>query len=390
MIRWSRQKLPPLWRATDFPHQGVLVYSNKLILQDTRTGVIAMSILAALLLASEALLYQQLNFSQSYYYTCSLLVVLALHIAFAARAVNKINDLYLLAMTILIVSGTAFILLAQQSGRFSSVLFASVALLIMVIPMVPWGLREASGVMALIYATFTISTWGMSSKFSSESLWTLQFIMAGAGIISLALVARNVIVRKRDIYARYELQEAHNKILTLSNKDPLTGVWNRRYLGDQFEILRQRWHRAGYNCSFSFVDIDDFKQLNDHYGHDFGDQILIWLSRAMVETIADNGIVVRMGGDEFAIYSHLDDLPFLLRTISEKVRNQIKQDNRIEESSFSISVGIAQQPSANLVLQQTLCKLADEALYQAKTMKTNSTATVHLVSLIMNNEACNG
>lgn len=390
MIRWSRQTLPSLWRATDFPHQGVSAYSNKLILQDTRVGVIAMSLLAAMLLASEALLFQQLNFSQSYFYTCSLLVLLALHIAFAARAVNKVNDLYLLAMTILIVSGTAFTLLAQQSGRFSSALFASVALLFMVIPMVPWGLREASGVIVLIYATFTASTWGMSNKFSIESLWTLQFIMAGAGVISLALVARNVLVRKRDIYARYELQEANNKILILSNKDPLTGVWNRRYLSSQFEVLRQQWRNAGFNASFAFVDVDDFKPLNDQYGHDFGDKILILLSQEMVATIGEHGIVVRMGGDEFAIYSHLDNLPTILRGISQRVRQRIKQDKTTQGINFSLSAGVAQLPAAQFVLQQTLCKLADDALYQAKTEKNGSSSAAHIVSLELDKEEASG
>ena len=217
------------------------------------------------------------------------------------------SALYMLGTTLLMISGTAFVLLAHKTGDFNQVLFASVALLFMVAPLVPWGLREAVLVTGLIYLTFTVSTLTSYERFDSESLWSLQFIMLSAGLISLLLVMRNTTIRKADLQTRFDLEQTNRKILHLSNKDPLTGAWNRRFLKNVFEAKTQAWHADGKDFHFAYLDLDNFKPINDNCGHDFGDEVLRCVSQHFTVALGDDGYLVRMGGDEFALLYTSDD-----------------------------------------------------------------------------------
>jgi len=371
MNRPRFNRLAPLWRATRFSREELTVYSRPLILAETRRGLVALCVMAVVLLAAQAVLYFRFGFGPSYFYTCALLALLGTHIAISAHQVNDIPSLYLLGMTMLVVSGSAFVLLSQQSGDISTILLASVALLFMIIPMVPWGLREAVIVFLLIYSTFTLSTWSLRERFEPEALWTLQFIMAGAGMVSLALVARNVGIRKEDLGARYELECARNNVLVLSQRDPLTGSWNRRYLKEAFDLHLQRWHQRGLAVYFAFLDIDNFKPLNDTFGHDYGDQVLQWLCQGYQRVLGDHGIVVRMGGDEFALLFTAQEPIEIMQAGLRSVRKLASDGQVGEPDRISVSAGIIFVPSNCLAGQENICKAADVALYEAKASKVS-------------------
>ena len=376
---YTARNLLDVWSSTGFSHHELTAYAHTVMLEETRRGLVVMSTLALVLLGAEAVLYVRLNLGAGYLYTSALLAVLAVNVLLSARAVSEIRALHLLGMSLLVVSCTAMVLLAHQTGVFSSVLFASVALLFMVIPLVPWGLREASIVTALIYGAVTASTLSSQSRFDVETLWTLQLVMMGAGLVSLVLVARNVTVRKDDIRKRFDLERANHKILALSNKDALTGAWNRRYLKNEFPRKVAEWREQSQVFHFAFMDLDDFKPLNDTYGHDFGDKVLQWTTDAFSGLLEDQGCLVRMGGDEFSLLFVADNPDALLESGLREIRLRAAGDPQFSCAEIGLSVGIVSINPELDVTQSAIYKRADEALYEAKAAKGAGTDSLNLV-----------
>ncbi len=384
MYRKFVESLHHVWSTTRFGAQELSSYAHYMMIEETRKGLAAMSAVALLLLCGQSVLYAGLGFGYTYLYTSMLLALLAAHVFVSARLLKDLNSLYLLGMSLLVVCGTAFVLLAHKTGTFSLSLFAGVALLFMVIPMVPWGLREAFAVTMLIYAVFTFSTAGNAARFDREALWALQLVMAGAGIISLALVTRNASVRKSDIVARYELENAHKRMTMLSNKDPLTGAWNRRYLMSNFASTVDRWRADNRAYHYALLDVDDFKPLNDTYGHEYGDKILKAVVTAFQEPLGDQGYLVRMGGDEFALLFTATDPETVVGSGFAKLRQHLgcppEPGVGAQGPEISVSVGLVTVAPSVPASEDVLYRAADQVLYEAKARKSNHRGEVHFVS----------
>ena len=149
--------LRSIWTASGFAGGEMSAYAEKVMEDEVRRGVMAMSLLSLVLLLGSAALHAMLGLGASHVYTFLALAALSLHVALSTRAAKQVRVLYLLAMVLLIVSGTALVLLAHRTGAFGNALFSAIALLFMIVPMVPWGLREALLVTSLIYLVFTAS-----------------------------------------------------------------------------------------------------------------------------------------------------------------------------------------------------------------------------------------
>lgn len=355
----------PVWDITGFSSSDLRAYSHEKMLAETRRGLITMCIAFSVMMLADAWLYF-LFFKDTALptYTCILLSVLGLYIAFMSRSVDDQKAMHLLGMTALIIGGTAFILLAHQTGNFSAMLFVSITMLFMLIPIVPWGLREALTVASLIYVSFTLSTWGDQYLFNRESLWLLQFIMLGAITIALIIVARNTRVCKADLQARFELEKAHQKILTISNKDPLTGAWNRRYYDQVFKENLFKQCDMAKNRFFGFIDLNEFKQLNDISGHAHGDHVLIQLVNAFEHVGASDDEIIRMGGDEFAVCFSSEDVEHFFHQVFEQWLVLCNQDEN--NAPLSFSAGVVTLANRHTEDINELYQLADKALYRAK------------------------
>ncbi len=356
------------WQTNAFASAEVAAYAKRTAIKDARAGLMISSGILLCLFLMDTVLFNRFGYAAETNYTLLLLSALAVHIFISARVINDVASVYSLGTTMLIVTGTAFVLLANSLGTFSFALFASVTLLFVVVPIVPWGLREASIVLGLIYLMFTGATWTTRTNFDSQTIWSLQFIMLGTGLISLALVWRNTLVRKADIRARYELEVAHREMLNLSNKDPLTGAWNRRYLADHFAEQLARWGRQGRICQVAFIDIDDFKQINDGHGHDVGDRVLRCLTDTFTELFQDEDIWVRMGGDEFAILFSSETPEQEVRAGVERLNQRIGEQRHTLEQ-IGLSIGLMSLPPVTELSQQQVYQRADAALYEAKKRK---------------------
>ncbi len=373
--------LLPIWDVTGFKEDEMQSYSSEKLLVETRRGLVMLCTVFALMMLFQSGFYYLIQENISSIYTCMLLSVLAGHVALSSRSLTDLKSIHLLGMTILVVSGVAFILLAQQTGTFNNTLFVSITMLFMVIPMVPWGLREGLATTAIIYATFTLSTSTRIDHFDQSSLWILQFVMIGSAVISLLLVARNAGVRKLDLQSRFDLEQAHNQIMVLSNKDPLTGAWNRRYFAEQFATDIEQ-HLYEKKCHFfACLDIDDFKPLNDTYGHTFGDHVLQWLVQALKDQLGDESIVVRMGGDEFALFFASENPAALFEQVQENVRNLMRSFERNRSNKIGLSVGIVSIGADDAVNLDCWYRQADLAMYRAKDLKTETVSlNIQIVS----------
>ncbi|MEN8177441.1 MAG: diguanylate cyclase [Pseudomonadota bacterium] len=166
--------LVELWSLTRFDDKALSEYSESKMFADTRRGVVMLGLVLLLLLVSSAIVYAILGYESIYVYSCLVLAALSIHVAISAHAVEEARILYLLGITLLVVNGVAFVLLAHYSGTFNSALFASVVFLFLVMPLVPWGLREALLIVTLIYALFTLSTLSVQGRFEHETLLILS------------------------------------------------------------------------------------------------------------------------------------------------------------------------------------------------------------------------
>ncbi len=153
-----------------------------------------------------------------------------------------------------------------------------------------------------------------------------------------------------------------------SVRDPLTGVFNRRYMEEALERELPRALRSQQALSLVIIDIDHFKRFNDLYGHEAGDLVLTRLSRLLQILAHDNDVVCRLGGEEFAlIIPGVGSAEGILR--AEDIRRAVA-DMKIEYAGqpigpVTISLGVAAFPEHS-TNETTLLRQADQALYRAK------------------------
>lgn len=172
----------------------------------------------------------------------------------------------------------------------------------------------------------------------------------------------------------YEQSRLIAELEKLATTDPLTGIWNRRYLLTKAEQELTRAIR--YNSPFSVltIDLDKFKQINDLYGHSVGDKVLIQVTENILSLLHKVDCLGRMGGEEFAILLPDNDT-LLAVNVAERIRSKIANlVFNIGDISLQITacIGVASYQSENKYeTVDAILQRADKALYQAKKQGRN-------------------
>ncbi len=168
-----------------------------------------------------------------------------------------------------------------------------------------------------------------------------------------------------------------NKILEeLSHTDTLTHIFNRRYFMEMMEREFARSMRYGRPLSFAIIDIDHFKDINDTYGHQVGDTVLIEFVSLIKSGLRKHDIIGRYGGEEFTILLPETPLENGIKVL-ERHRRNIESKKFAGELGIKVtfSGGITGIPDANISSVDEMIKCADQALYRAKREGRNRIST---------------
>jgi diguanylate cyclase (GGDEF)-like protein len=153
-----------------------------------------------------------------------------------------------------------------------------------------------------------------------------------------------------------------------SVRDPLTGLFNRRYMEESFDREVRRAAREGYGLGVLFADLDNFKQLNDAFGHAAGDSVLRRIGRFLAAAVRGEDIACRFGGEEFVVIlpgASLDDTYRRAESMREGIKAYPLDELAGLHPTTTISVGVAAYPEHGTSAAQ-LILAADSAMYLAK------------------------
>ncbi len=164
-----------------------------------------------------------------------------------------------------------------------------------------------------------------------------------------------------------------NYLYQLSNLDSLTGLFNRRYAESKLEYEAKRVNRRKSDLSILLLDLDNFKSINDNYGHSQGDLVLGQTGQMLLEELREVDIACRFGGEEFLVVLPDTDLKSA-KIVAERIRaNLEKKEFDSAGGTFNIttSIGIACYQNGRDQTYSELIERADAALYEAKTSGRN-------------------
>lgn len=165
------------------------------------------------------------------------------------------------------------------------------------------------------------------------------------------------------------LKEANRKLEESSNVDALTGLYNRRYLNLIMERELNYMKRYRENCVILLIDIDDFKSVNDTYGHPAGDKVLVELSSILKHAIRESDLPIRWGGEEFMLMlfkCEAKKIAPMVERLLEYIRKHEFSINRNKKINLSVSIGVSQLTGYTDDDFNKAYENADHALYKAK------------------------
>lgn len=164
------------------------------------------------------------------------------------------------------------------------------------------------------------------------------------------------------------LKESNQRLLELSQTDPLTELYNRRHMMATLEAEFDRSNRISSPFAMLMIDLDHFKKVNDTYGHQQGDVVLQSTSGEIKAHLRQYDSASRFGGEEFALLlpeTTLDEAVIVAERLRQGICN-LQFSGSISDLKISASFGVAAIPHKNIKSTEDLIRLADDALYRAK------------------------
>lgn len=170
--------------------------------------------------------------------------------------------------------------------------------------------------------------------------------------------------------ANLEMARINKKLEEMARTDPLTELGNRRYMQDRLDDLLGETRTRGGALCLAIVDIDFFKSVNDTYGHDVGDEVLIGVSKRLKQAVRPVDVVARMGGEEFVVVMHYKDAAHVKRENFERILHIVSEKpikTAVLYVPVTVSIGVCCTTQGGpLSSRDDIIKCADQKLYQAK------------------------
>jgi diguanylate cyclase (GGDEF)-like protein len=182
-------------------------------------------------------------------------------------------------------------------------------------------------------------------------------------VLSFVLIPTVMITGATVAFLRERLEASERRFRDLAERDPLTGVGNYRMLSERLPAELARHQRYGHELALIVIDLDDFKRINDEFGHQLGDRVLQEVAGALIGTVRASDFVVRHGGDEFAVIC-----PETGRGAVEELAGRLRKalgEVRVNEHPVGASTGCAVSPADGDSFNRLLAH-ADEALRESK------------------------
>ena len=166
-----------------------------------------------------------------------------------------------------------------------------------------------------------------------------------------------------------ELRKKNRELQRMAVKDPLTGIYNRRFFTTRLEEEFIRAFRYNEHFSLLLIDLDNLKPINDTYGHLTGDRVIKGFTKTMKAVGRKGDVIARIGGDEFA-YILLESTEVEAKEFAQRIHEKYKGMNfRGIKDNPTVSIGIAHSSKRKFKKHLEIYQMADDNLYKAKKKK---------------------
>jgi diguanylate cyclase (GGDEF)-like protein len=231
-------------------------------------------------------------------------------------------------------------------------------------------LQEA-GIYALLVIPIVLYDQNIGSLFLRAARKKGSFSLREISFFEIVTSAAANALERAHLFESIQL--ANKSLERLATTDALTNVYNRRYFMERLTEELERSLRYHLPLTCMIFDVDDFKKLNDTYGHLAGDSALHEMARRTMDCVRKCDIVARYGGEEFVVIMPQTDIRGALKQ-AERLRQTIAAkgfDQIPRESPVTVSIGVAELDHESMVANEDLLRLADANLYAAKRQGKN-------------------
>ena len=174
-------------------------------------------------------------------------------------------------------------------------------------------------------------------------------------------------------YMEYQLVSQRETFKNLASIDPLTQLYNRRAMNENIRSIRRRSRSPKSKYVIGIGDIDNFKKVNDTYGHDAGDKVLVYVSNLFISTIPDDGYAARWGGEEFLFIIPESSIEEGL-AFTEKIHKSLRAHTfEIDDCEFGVTMTFGISVGIPVDKIDTVITKADKRLYKGKNNGKNHT-----------------
>lgn len=260
-----------------------------------------------------------------------------------ATWLEKQNQYFLVLMGVVLICVIGFV------DYLTGAEFAFSVFYVLPIALITWGTNRRWGLTASL---FSAVIW-LVAELSTGHIYSFPFVPYWNSLIRLVFFAIITV-----------LLASLKSSMELTRTDQLTSAVNSRYFYEILQMEIDRFQRSQRPFTIAYIDIDNFKTVNDRFGHPAGDQVLITFVNSIRKNIRKSDFIARMGGDEFAILFPETDQNSA-RIVFSKIQGVLREEMQQKKWPVTFSVGIITCKTAPQTTDQ-LIQLADALMYTAK------------------------